>query len=457
MEGLETSSIRFSDLPNDNPKLRLDSQFQSRTALEAIKKIHSVPHTTIGTIAPRPLKGRNVSYEEDGSFPVVRSGDISNFLQPENLLRSSTTKEAFFLEQNDVLISSIGQGSIGKIQLFRNEGKFAAVSEVTVVRLSQYEPAYVAAFLSSRYGQAQIERYITGATGQLHLYPTDVARIAIPNFGKGFQTRISKIYDQQWAWYTTFRQTQQRVERSLLLAVGLDNWTPPEPLFYTARASDTADARRLDARFFAPRIQALLDIVGRDGRKISDVASPRRRKFRPQDSHVFNYIEIGNIDFTGTASSRHLLSIEAPSRATWHVRTNDIITTTVRPIRRLSAQITPEQDGFVCSSGFVVIRPHDIPPEILLTYLRLPAVCELLDLYASASMYPAITETQIFDLPLPVIDSSLENQIVHGIKEARAAIKNSTRLLELVTHAVEIAIDEGESSALSFLNSSEGD
>lgn len=97
------------------------------------------------------------------------------------------------------------------------------------------------------------------------------------------------------------------------------------------------------------------------------MADPLREKFRLSACAGFDYIEISDIDGAGAATSTRLASEDAPSRATWHVWAEDIITSTVRPIRRLSAQITAEQEGFVCSSGFVVVTPRDIGPEVLLT------------------------------------------------------------------------------------------
>jgi hypothetical protein len=212
----------------------------------------------------------------------------------------------------------------------------------------------------------------------------------------------------------------------------------------------------MDARFFAPRIQALLDILSRDGRTVSDLAALRRQKFQRGDCDIFHYIEISDIDGAGAAGSTLLACADAPSRATWHVRPDDIITSTVRPIRRLSAQIAPEQDGYVCSSGFVVIRPHSIPSELLLTYLRLPVICELLDLYASASMYPAITDAHIFALPIPKIDTAVEAQVVGNHRDAKAAKAQAAQLLEAAKRAVEIAIEDGEAAAIRFLDDLQG-
>ena len=39
------------------------------------------------------------------------------------------------------------------------------------------------------------------------------------------------------------------------------------------------------------------------------------------------------------------------------------------------------------------------PYEVLLTYLRLPVFCELINLHTTASMYPAIAATDLLALP----------------------------------------------------------
>lgn len=131
---------------------------------------------------------------------------------------------------------------------------------------------------------------------------------------------------------------------------------------------------------------------------------------------------------------------------------NDIITSTVRPIRRLSAQIDPDQNGYVCSSGFVVLEPTGIRPELLLTFLRLPIICELMDLLASASMYPAISEAEILGLPLPSVDDATEKAVVAAVQEGRAARARAHSLLDAAKRAVEIAIEDSEAAALAYLD-----
>jgi hypothetical protein len=101
------------------------------------------------------------------------------------------------------------------------------------------------------------------------------------------------------------------------------------------------------------------------------------------------------------------------------------------------------------------VTPRHIAPEVLLTHLRLPMICELLDLYASASMYPAITDPDIFNLPLPHIPDDVANQVTQNVIAAREARGHASVMLQAAKRAVDIAIEDGEAAAMSWLDDSE--
>ncbi len=78
----------------------------------------------------------------------------------------------------------------------------------------------------------------------------------------------------------------------------------------------------------------------------------------------------------------------------------------------------PEQNGFVCSSGFVVLKPRKITAELLLTYLRAKPICELMDLHTTASMYPAISEQDLLRLPIPQFSERFDKGIATHVRRA---------------------------------------
>jgi hypothetical protein len=97
-----------------------------------------------------------------------------------DFLRTKRIPSAVHLKAGDVLISSIGMGSIGKVSLVMDAKDLITVSEVTILRDPSIAPEFLFAYLRSETGQRQINREITGATGQQHLLKNKVARIVIP-------------------------------------------------------------------------------------------------------------------------------------------------------------------------------------------------------------------------------------------------------------------------------------
>ncbi|MGE0133216.1 MAG: restriction endonuclease subunit S, partial [Blastocatellales bacterium] len=165
------------------------------------------------------LKGVTVPYYEDGSIPIIRSGDLSDISDGDRFLRSKPIERIFYLDRGDVLISSIGFGSIGKVQVFDQPGQFGTVSEVSVVRQQELNPYYLTFFLRSSIGQMQIERFITGATGQLHLYPRDVARVFVPVLPQTVQSKFQQLAESAHTARREARELLERAKRAVEIAI----------------------------------------------------------------------------------------------------------------------------------------------------------------------------------------------------------------------------------------------
>lgn len=116
----------------------------------------------------------------------------------------------------DLLINSTGDGTIGRVAVY-NE-KFPAVVDghITIVRLKNPKLAwYIAAYLLSKEGQRQIYRYINGSSGQVEIYPMDIARLWIP---LGNTQAVSKIGAKLKAACDKYREFAQDIIQTLNLA-----------------------------------------------------------------------------------------------------------------------------------------------------------------------------------------------------------------------------------------------
>lgn len=185
-----TYTRRASEVFSDG---RIDAEFH-RPVVVALKHILSqrFPLKMLSELGIVD-NGQTVPYDAGGDVPIIRSGDLSDIEDDTRFLRARSDTPIYKLERGDVLVSSIGFGSIGKIQIFDKPGTYGTVSEVTVIRQNEVNPYFLASFLRSRFGQMQIERYITGATGQLHLYKRDVRNIFIPIIPPAVQTIFEQL------------------------------------------------------------------------------------------------------------------------------------------------------------------------------------------------------------------------------------------------------------------------
>ena len=405
----------------------------------------------IAALHPRPLSdlalvtdGNHMTISDkftDSGVRYLRGQDLSSdfFISDANPIYIPHNEyeklQRSHMKHGDVLLSIVG--TIGSVALVTEKYQNLTGScKIAIVRSRSVNPYYLAAYLASSVGQDQIARRIRGAVQQGLILP-DLKEFPVPDIDARYASEIEGLIRQSHKQQQMAETLYAEAETLLLAELGLDNLDLSHQPTYTQNFSQAWETGRLDAEYFQPRYQRAMEIMAQSGKTIGDVVELAKRRFEPRHGKLFQYIEIGGLDQTGHAESKPVLGEEAPSRAQWIVRTGDVITSTVRPLRRLSALIEPEQDGYVCSSGFAVLKPSDIEPEVLLVYLRLSVVCEILDLHTSASMYPAISTTDLLNVPIPVPADEVLTRVVELLQESRVSHQDAKRLLEEAKRRVE--------------------
>lgn len=455
MEGLEAVEVKLSQLERT---CRVDAEYFSKPYIETTNRLNMI-HTDVLNTTVNISDGNHFSisdYFQEEGMPYYRGKDVTGNFFIEQTQPVCIPQKAFemphmvrsHLKRGDVLLSIVG--TIGELSLVSSDSEATCSCKLAILRPRSITPGYLAVFLKSKYGQNQIHRIKRGAV-QMGLLLEDMDQLDVTRFSSEFEGAIEKTVLDAKGKLEHSTSLASQAEQTLLHDLNLDSWQPPEPLTYIRRASEFFTSKRLDSEYFAPRVSELIARLSTGG-ILRDVAPARHEPFAPGTTGTFEYIEISNISSDGIAAADTVPCVDAPSRATQYVRKGDVITSTVRPVRRLSAIIRPEQDGYVCSSGFVVLRPVNVAPELLLTYLRLPPVCELMNLHTSASLYPAISERDLLNLPFPTVATEIEAEIVKAVQQAHIARREARELLERAKRAVEIAIEENESSARNFLN-----
>ena len=78
-----------------------------------------------------------------------------------------------------------------------------------------------------------------------------------------------------------------------------------------------------------------------------------------------------------------------------------------------------------------------VVPEVLMTEQRRSIICEILDLYCTASMYPAIPEGRLTRSPIDMLDTKTRKPVVSKVQEGMTARAEAARLLEQAKKTVE--------------------
>ena len=140
----------------------------------------------------------------------------------------------------------------------------------------------------------------------------------------------------------------------------------------------------------------------------------------------FMYIEIGGINaIDNIATANEVLIADAPSRATQTVEGGDLIIGTTRPYLKRFALIQDFQGGYVCSSGFQIIKKN---PKYDLRYitevLKLDPIIKQFEALMTGALYPAINAEQLKQVRIPIPPIEIQRKIANHIEKKKERGKN---------------------------------
>jgi len=165
--------------------------------------------------------------------------------------------------------------------------------------------------------------------------------------------------------------------------------------------------------------------------RLGDFCVERVEQREPGEGTV-PYIDIGSIDrATKTIGELEYVTGEnAPTRARQWVRQGDVLVSMTRPNLNAVALVTPALDGAVASTGFDVLRPLGVLPELVLNRVRsqdfVVDVCDGLQ----GVVYPAIRPHDVRQHELPVPPLPEQRRIVDAIESYFSRLDDAVVTLE---------------------------
>ncbi len=356
---------------------------------------------------------------------------------------------------NDIILVKDG-ATTGKVGIIPEDYPFAECNineHVFAVRITSDNvlSKYLFSVLFSEIGQIQLSKNITGAT-VTGLTREAVESLLIPVPNEKVQQKIVAILGK------AYEEKKQKEAEILKILSSIDDFVLGELGIDIPRGgaervfqiwSDEVEGR-IDALFYKPYFKTLQRAIeSKNYSELGELVEFAKETWDQKSifDDQFPYIEISNIDTSNgeIAKTDFVPVAEAPSRAKMIVRDGDIIVSTTRPNRGAITPISKEQDGFIASTGFAILRDlkdSKVLKDYLFVALRTSLSLRQMEQRTTGGNYPAITTEDLRKIKIVVPEIKTQEKIVAGVKAIYEKTKRLRQEAENIVAEVQKEVEQ---------------
>ena len=352
--GLEISEVMLYEVMRSTDYFRLEAEYfnaQTVTLAERLKGEDIIRGVQYGT--------SKLCDEDRGGYPVLRLNELENCFinEPKKFchLLSDSEFEALRLKKGDVLVIRTNGNSdlVGRAAVVMEDSYYAFASYLFRVFVNgKLNACTTVAFMNGKYGRVEIDR-LSMKGNQTNFSPAKFRDMKFPKIGDTLQAKIWELFETAYSCRSKANSLYAHAQALLSAQLGQ---VPHDSRNTTTRSlSDVFGTGRLDAEYFMPKYDGLLDSL-KASPTIADSCTIHNANFTPQADNQYSYIELadvgtyGNITGSTTADGQDL-----PTRARRIVHAGQVIISSIEGSLQSCALITNDYDGALCSTGFYVV------------------------------------------------------------------------------------------------------
>lgn len=480
MDGQNIVEISFSNLRNENPTFRIDSNFFDKKVLWSLSKIRNHNHFYIKreNVVNGPF-GSTIttdSHLENGFIPLVRSININQgFYINENDLvyiseKDNNAIKHSQLNTDDIVISRVG--SIGFFARVDARMETCNISSNNIgIKLNEYPQNlrhYILTFLNTQTAFDLTMRRTSGNV-QPKLTVDEICRIAIPSFSSIFYDDISMLILESEKHRYCARECDKEAQDILSNALGLDSVKVSMQSIKIATIKDSFwISGRLDSEYYHPKYDTYFSVLDRfETTRLPiefDVYRNSGTNYADEisDVGVIKTKQLANSGINTDGVESYFTNEVCIQNKSAFIANNDVIFASmgVGSLGKVSLFSYEGNKRFVTDSTLRIYRAKKtarILPEVLCVFLQSTVGQELIYRYVVGSTgIINIYDEDIAKIPIPVLDAEIQKNIAEKVQESFALRRKSKQLLEYAKQAVEIAIEQGEDVALAWLKDKVG-
>lgn len=200
---------------------RLDAEHFQPGYAELVERLRATGQAaSLGSLLLSNERGSQPDYAEEG-LPVVNSKHVGRGSVTIDAGNRFASSAPLLIEPGDVLLNGTGVGTIGRAAAYLHEGKAVPDNHVTVLRpkLDQLDPVFLAVQLNTLVGRMQVQQWQRGSSGQLELYPADIAQFTVWVAPPDVQREVRKAVEGGFAAKQRAQALLAAAQRAVEIAI----------------------------------------------------------------------------------------------------------------------------------------------------------------------------------------------------------------------------------------------
>jgi len=458
------SIIKLSEL--DGAK-RIDAEYYKPEYLE-IKQILfktnfiNFKNLVKEIIHPKEIKREYEEEKQDYLFLLAQNvRPLMLDLSERKYISEEKAKQMLknLLEKGDILF--VRSGNVGDLTIYTGEpNKCIASADLLVAKVIFKHPYYIGVFLNTFWGRKILLRGIYSGL-QPHIAPTYLKQIPIPIFSEDLMTNIDNLFLKVQDLLKQSQNLYSQAENLLLEELGLKDFKPKYEKTYTANLSDAFSAHRIDAEYFQPAYEEVIEKLRENNIELKPLRKfilsiqkgiePGSENYRDEGKP---FIRVSNLSINGFVDrDQKYLSEELYQqlRETYEPKPGDLLLT--KDAAPGIAYVVKEQIEGIISSGILKlqINESEINKEYIALCINSLIGKTQIERDGGGSVIIHWKPEQIKKLKIPLLPLPTQQKISSLVQQSHEARRKAKELLEVAKKAVEIAIEEGEEKAKIYL------
>jgi restriction endonuclease S subunit len=392
------------------------------------------------------------NYEKNGKYRYVRGKDVKEFflLENDNVYvpeKDYKRLQKYSLKEGDILISVVG--TLGNVSIVDSSVTPAVYScKSTSFRSDKINTYYLLAYLNSKYGGKLLERQARGAL-QTGLNIDDLKLLPIYITTDDKQERIASLVFNAKTNLDSSKSLYSQAENMLLDELGLTDHESKEDLSCVIKLSDIKDARRMDAEFYQPKYERLVEILKSNNPKSLGELVTMKKGFEPggdaykDEGKLFIRVSsVTKLDLIDKDQKYLSEELYRKLKKDYEPKKGEILLT--KDATPGTAYVLKEDLSGIMSGGILKLRlKAAVEPEYISLCINSKVGMMQVERDAGGSIIAHWKPEQIRKMIIPILPKATQLKIADLVQRSHEARKKAKELLDEAKRKVEEMIEKG--------------